>query len=1498
MSPKVSGKKAKSSPSSRRKKTAPGTPEAAARTNVETTTNIPVVGLGASAGGLQAFSDFLEVMPENCGMAFVLIQHLDPEHESLMANLLASHTGMTVSLAEDGAPIKPDHVYVIPPKATLLLREGKVRLTAPVERHGARMPVDAFFHSLAEECKEQAIGIVLSGTGADGTLGLKAIRTAGGLAIVQDPTEAAHDGMPRSAITHDAADEVLALAEMPETLLRYIEHPYFTSKKDIRVLGDRAREILDDVVVLLKQRTPINFELYKEGTLLRRIERRMGIHRVSDGAAYLNILEKDEQEADQLAKDLLISVTGFFRDPDVFEHLETGILPVMLKEHPVDRTFRVWVAGCATGEEAYTIGILLIEQATALGRRIKFQIFATDLDEHALGLARNGIFPETIEADISRERLNQFFSKEDHSYHVKPELRESIVFATHNLLSDAPFSKMDLVTCRNVMIYLDPRIQGRIMQLFHFALNNNGILMLGTSETANAQKGLFEAEARNHRIYRRIGSRSRYSHFELPIMPASRRTSRTQTSPIGSKRLPTNPGEMARRALLDRYAPAAVLVNNKSEGIYFSGPVDRYLKIPSGEAGQDLLAMVREGLRVPLRSAIQSVLDTGEAAGNSSASIKRRGTRQPVTINIDPLGSADDKLLLVTFADAPVPAESIPEAWKTADQSAVEQLEKELDTTRCELKATIRDLEASNEELKASNEEAMSMNEEFQSTNEELETSKEELQSLNEELTTLNNQLQQKVDEHRIAVDDLNNLLNSSRVATIFIDQQLCIKHFTPSTRSLFNLIVSDIGRPFSDITQKFKDPRLQEDIQTVLASLSPIEREIRVDDGSWFLRRILPYRTQDNKIDGVVITFNDVSDLKDSQQQAQAAQTRAEAIIDTIREPLLVLNSSLQVESASRSFYSLFASAPEETEGRYFWELGNGQWNVPALRDLMESVIPSQKAVEAFEVELVFSGIGERSMLLNARQIEFGGWRPDQILLAFEDITAQRKFQEGIEEKNARLRSIVKSAQLAIITIDDNGTIESFSQAATDVFGYDAKEVIGKNVNILMPEPVRSKHDSYLDAYKKTGKKKIIGLGREVTGRRKDGSLIPLDLSVNETIFDHQRIFTAVIRDLTLEKKRQAELEHAQKMDAMGQMTGGIAHDFNNLLTVIMGNLEMLEARATSSKHSQSLAEAMEAVELGSDLTNGLLAFGRRLPLDAKSLDINELVSQMCRIIERTIPETIELDAALTPTPLPVVVDESRLKTAILNLALNARDAMQDGGKLIIETSQVELDADFRSLHPDIAMGDYVALSVTDSGVGMSAETRRQAFEPFFTTKDIGAGSGLGLSMVYGFAKQSKGQVTIYSEPALGTTVTIYLPKDINALKDEVDSSDKTLLPIGGAETILVVEDDVRVRHLTIRRLEDLGYRVLAAEHGPQALERMQETPDIDLLFSDIVMPGGISGTELARQARKQRPDLHVLLTSGYADDAIALEKGLPIIRKPYSSSALARKIREVLDT
>ncbi len=837
-----------------------------------------IVGIGASAGGLDACKTLLSALPAGNGLAFILIQHLDPTHESMMVDLLTGHTPMKVSQAAEGLPLEPDHVYVIPPGPYLSVDNGVLHLSQPQTRHGARLPFDFLLQSLANDCGARAIGVILSGTGADGSLGIKAVKNKGGLVIAQDPDEATFDGMPRNAIMTGMVDLVLPVAEISAALIKYERRTAPIRARNAAVSRDRSPNDLSKIIKLLRAKTTHDFTLYKQGTLLRRIERRMALATIetNDIGRYLDLLEKDPNEPDLLAKDLLINVTSFFRDPKVFDLLAKKSVPDLVLNHAPDDPLRIWVAGCSTGEETYSLAMLFQEEIIATNRAVKLQIFASDVDPDAIAVARESLYPDTITANVSPARLARFFSKENSGYRVLPELRATVIFTVQDVLADPPFSRLDMVSCRNLLIYLRPEAQAKVLSLFHFALRDGGILLLGNAETVGNADNHFKVVSKAERLYRHIGrSRPGDLDFSMGGNDGLRVPARPGQGPVPSRQATL--GDLCRRLVIETYAPAAILINRKGECLYSLGPTDRYLRVAPGQPSHDLLAMARRDLRPKLRSAIQTVVQSNKRATFSGGNITHDGHTVSLSIDIQPVLSDGEELLLICFIDDPEKERKRDRQDMPGDMPRIAELEQEIEVVRKELKDANRDLEISSEEQKAINEEALSVNEEYQSTNEELLTSKEELQSVNEELTALNSQLQETLELKRTASNDLQNILYSTNVATIFLDPELNIRFFTPATKSLFNVISGDIGRPLADLNSLAADNALLSDARTVLRNLAPIEREIEALSGLWYIRRILPYRTQDDGVAGVVITFVDVTERKHTADALEAAKRQAE---------------------------------------------------------------------------------------------------------------------------------------------------------------------------------------------------------------------------------------------------------------------------------------------------------------------------------------------------------------------------------------------------------------------------------------------------------------------------------------------------------------------------------------------------------------------------------------------------------------------------------------------
>lgn len=827
----------------------------------------PVVGIGASAGGLAALESFFRGVPAQSGMAFVVVQHLAPAHRSTLPELLQRVTSMQVMAAAEGTPLEPDCVYVTPPNWELSITNGVLHLLEPARMRGLRMPIDRFLRALAEDRGEYAVGVILSGMGSDGTLGIRAIRALAGLTLAQDPSSAEFGSMPLSAIDIGQADVVAPPSELAVKILQTMRHGVAAPLPIAR--AHQQENDLDRIVILLRARTGQDFSLYKKNTLARRIERRMHLHQLDTVSDYARFLVENSQELDLLFKELLIGVTNFFRDPPAWAILQREVLPTLLSECPDGKVLRAWVVGCSTGEEAYSLAMSFREAMDAVRRTgsVALQIFATDLDADAIDRARQGLYPLNIAADVSPERLARFFTEEDAGYRVRKEIREMVVFAPHNVAMDPPFTRLDILTCRNLLIYFGPELQAKLMPLFHFSLNPDGVLFLGSAEAIGRFTDLFLPIDSQMRLFRRAGGLQRSAALDFPnkkppAMPG------TATPPAGPPA--ANLQTLADQFLLQRYAPAAVLVNADGDILYVSGRTGRYLEPAAGKANWNIYAMAREGLRHELMISLPRAIRDGEPVIRRGVRVDSDGATRLLDLTVHRFDepAALRGTAMVVFSETPaslMPAEPPPVmTGPGASDKRVTELETALQRAHEELKAARDYMQMREEELRATTEEYQSTNEELQSTNEELTTSKEEMQSLNEELQTLNAELQSKVEELSLANNDMKNLLNSIDVAIVFLDNSLRVRRFTRPLTRIFKLIPSDVGRPLSDVATGLDYPELEEDMHEVLRTLVFSEKQAPTQDGRWLQVRIMPYRTAENVIDGLVTTFTDITAVRE----------------------------------------------------------------------------------------------------------------------------------------------------------------------------------------------------------------------------------------------------------------------------------------------------------------------------------------------------------------------------------------------------------------------------------------------------------------------------------------------------------------------------------------------------------------------------------------------------------------------------------------------------------
>ncbi len=972
---------------------------------------VTVVGIGASAGGLAGLKSFFAHVPQDSHLAYVVVVHLSPEHESHLPDLLQPHCPVPVRQVTETLLLEPDNIYVIPPGANLSTIDTHLRLSELEKQRRQRAPIDHFFRTLAATHDGNAIAVVLTGTGADGSLGIKEIKIKGGLTVAQDPAEAEYDGMPQSAIATGLVDLILPVEAMPERILQYVRtQPRVTVPDDGEDPGTE-RHFLQKILADVRSRTGRDFSQYKRSTIMRRIRRRMQIHRVEELDQYLDLLRAEQDEPRALADEFLITVSNFFRDREVFEQLEREVIPRLFEgKGPTDQ-IRVWSVGCATGEEAYSLAMLMIEDAGRRENPPQIQIFASDLHERSLKLAREGFYSGEIQTDVSPERVRRFFTQDSNGYHIRKEVRELVVFTQHNLMGDPPFSKMDLITCRNVFIYLQRDIQQKIIRLFHYAINPGGYLLLGTSETLDLSD-LFSVVDKKCCLYQK---RNVPSHEpNLPFFPLARMKAPGRLEAAPPAAVPVSYGGLHQK-MVERYAPPSILVNQEFNVVHLSEHAGRYLVHPGGEPTSSIFKVVREELRIELRAALHLAEKEGRAVRSRSISTLVDGAPRGIALEVRP---ADDReqagFFLIIFEEHQPEQADAPDApAATPSLSTAHELETELELTKERLQGIIEDYETGQEEMKASNEELQSINEEMRSMMEELETSKEELQSMNEELQTANQENRHKVVELSQLTADLQSLMAATDIATIFLDCELRILRFTPPIEELFNIRSSDRARPISDLTHRLGYQELGDDARRVLARLAPVEREVRDDQGRWYLTRILPYRTAENRIEGVVITFVDITRRKESEDALRASEERYRTLFHSMDEAFMVLEQidagpdqrlDFRIVEANSAFEK--TTGLSDVAGRTMREVMD---DVPAWIETYANVVATGESIR-FQDQVASSG----------RWLDFFVWRtggPDsrRVGILFSDVTHRKEAEEALRASEGHLRELSRSLEMRV---------------------------------------------------------------------------------------------------------------------------------------------------------------------------------------------------------------------------------------------------------------------------------------------------------------------------------------------------------------------------------------------------------------------------------------------------------------------------------------------------
>jgi two-component system, chemotaxis family, CheB/CheR fusion protein len=1568
--------------------------------------SFPIVGVGASAGGLEAFTQLLKHLPLDTGMGFVLVQHLDPEHESALAQILARATSLSVNEITDNQPILPDHVYVIPRDTSLSIEHGVLKLKPRLRVRTLHRPIDSFFESLAQDQCDRAIGVVLSGTASDGTLGLEAIKAEGGITFAQDDS-AKHNSMPRSAVAAGCVDLVLSPADIAKELGRIAKHPYATrpslepttspeddrveatahedddspllsgsSRQEERSSGKKltkgghpsrveakrgkAAEGAEDtnggrdaengykkILLLLRNHSGVDFSLYKSTTIQRRINRRIVLTRHKTLTDYAGFLQGDPKELDALYSDVLISVTSFFRNPEMFDALQHRVMPELLAQRG-DDLLRCWVLGCSTGQEAYSIAISFVEAAEEAPRLRKLQIFATDLNDALLAKARQGLYAKSLADDITPERLRRFFVEEEGGYRVSKPLREMVLFARQNLITDPPFSRLDLISCRNLLIYLEPTLQRKALPTFHYALKPGGFLLLGASESVGGFTDLFEPVDKKYKIYSKRPALT--PAFHLPVPRAH-----GEQSPLGHRPVvPTGQQEQpepsegllgelnaqreADRITVNQFAPPSVLVNDALQVLQFRGPTGAYLEPPSGKASFDVLKMAQEGLKLPLRAAINQARKENKTARKENVRVQRNGQTHKVNLEVIPLKNLRERCFLILFEEADATGRTnsrvrrakepeTPPISKGEQPARIAALETELFETREYLQSIQEQHESDNEELQAANEEAQSANEELQSINEELETSKEELESANEELITVNEEMSNRNVELNRINNDLVNLQSSTKLAIVLLARDLTIRRFSPQAEKQFDLLATDLGRPISHIRhnlvcapqavlpesgsqlepQQLDSPVDLESIAAeTLASVREQEREVRDRAGRWHSLRVRPYVTLDNMVDGAVLVLVDIDAIKRSEQAIAAARDYAENTIGTVREPLLILDMELRIESANPSFYRTFRVTPKETIGRMFYDLGSRQWNIHRLRALLEAIIGTGTTVEDFLVEYDSETIGKRIMLLNARRVIDPHHNSKRILLAIEDITERKHAETALHDSEERFRTLADNmTQLAWIA-DPKGWIYWYNQRWYDYTGTTLEQMRGWGwEEIIHPDHVdrvvaRLQHswntgDPWADTFPLRGKDReyrwFLSSARPIR-------------DVDGTVLRWFGTNTDVTEQLSMEDqiKRQAK-QLADESRRKDEFLAMLSHELRNPLAPIRSAVQVLRIHEHGNDNAPQ-RQAREIIErqvtnltkLVSDLLEVTRFVSGRVRVNLQAVDVNEIIKHAMETVKPLIEQHHhDLVLNLSPNPIWANADPMRMEEVFINLLNNAAKYTPDRGRIEVWCEHLPAE-------------NAVLVRVRDNGPGIDNELLPGIFD-LFTQADrslarSAGGLGIGLSLAQQLVNLHGGTIEAHSPPEgsdVGSEFIVKLPR--MAVPPELgqhgaQSAETPHHPAG--TRVLVVDDNVDQVELLTHLLRESGYSVQSCYTGPEGLLVAQQwRPDVVLL--DIGLPG-LDGYEVARRLRRDpiRGDsgaqMRLIALTGYGRDtdiALARQAGFDAhVVKPFEFDALEKLI------
>ncbi len=1428
-----------------------------------------IAGIGASAGGLDALVRLVSAAPTHTPVALVVIQHLSPDHKSLMPELLARRTSMPVALAETGMTPNAGTVYVMPPQQDLTLEEGRFRLW-PRREGTVHHPINMFFESLSNALGTRAIGVVLSGTGRDGTQGALAIHAAGGLVYVQEPSTAGFEGMPTSAIEAGIADAVLAPEKILEAVCRVCEIGPEPTGAELEASALRT------IIALLSRRQHIDFTVYKTGSLKRRAERRcqeLGYHDLSEYVAYL---VEHPEELERLAREVLIGVSSFFRDPDTFALLEESELPRLIRASDFDGTLRAWSVGCSTGQEPYSIAMLLVEGAEALGYPAQIKVFATDVDPLAIERAGAGVFPQAIQDELRPSFLSRFFHPTHEGYRVDRGLRQAVIFSVHNALRDPPYSRLDLVTCRNLLIYLQPAAQRDLLARLAVALKPGGILVLGSSETLGDVSDAFDVVNARARIYRRRPGRLRADLYGAGVL-ASSGYRRAHQAEIPEQRRVL---DEAYRTLARLDSPVSLVLNPIGQVIHTTGDVKEFLSIPVGSATLDIVQMARGSLSTLLATSLAVARRDGKVVEYTDVEVLLDEQPTRMSVRIVPLDPTDRPHHLVSLRRTATKTVSSPETLPIRfDASGVEAMQLELSSTRENLHSAIEELETTNEELQATNEEMLASNEELQATN-------EELQATNEELATTNAESERRIQDLVELNADMEGLLRSTEIGTLFLDEQLAIRKFTPLVATVVSLMDRDVGRPIEHVRHSLGEIDLARLARKVLDENCASETPARSGERH-FLLKAVPYELR-GRVRGVVISFVEVSELV-------AVRDRLAGVLESLPEQVAVLDAAGTVVAVNRAWLDF--GLANGGSGRAADAVGHNYLTITERAGTTE--------VDALTVAEGLRGVlagtltqfstkyrcdapwEERHFFVQVRSLGDGRGA----VVSHVDVTPLARMAIDLQDTAALYQRLFTMSGEPLLVIDPtSATIIDCNPASTELLGSPSERLVSTPVFQVLRTHERSWESLLADTLAHG-----VVEGVEVTaGRASTEFEVHVGL---HAIASHRRpaVLLRVLEPLTekLLGERAAlrtRLTQAQKMEALGLLAGGVAHELNNVLTAILSVVYAgRQDLASGSPLAEDLDAVISACRRGADLTRNLLGFARSGSIARERFELANVASEVVGLIERTLAANVHIQFRPPTDRSPTVLgDRSQVAQALMNLCMNAIDAVRGSGRISVEVGTQRLAGAL------LEGPKHAFLRVSDDGVGMDDATRLHAFDPFFTTKPRGEGTGLGLSMVYGVARSHGGHTDLESREGGGTTVTMWLPLSPESTEREAVAATTS----GTGERILVVDDDDLVRRSLTRMLERKGYIAESASGGSAAIARVRDVtlPSIQFVLLDVSMPE-LDGIQTHAELRTTHASLPVLFYSGYADQApgrkLELDDRTGFCSKPIDPDRLTHLIR-----